>query len=267
MKKRPYLKLFLIAFIAAVATGVLFFEPASSTSESPIYSYRVVNEFDHDPGAYTQGLIFRDGQLWESTGLHGQSSVRRVDLQSGAVTQRVDIDDALFGEGITMLDGKIYQLTWKAEKGFIYGQERLEPLGEFTYEREGWGITENGRNLILSDGTSVLRWLDPDDFSTVRTIDVMDGRRPVSALNELEYVDGEIWANVYKTDRIVRINPKSGRVVGWIDLSGLLPTTTENAGAEVLNGIAYDADTKRIFVTGKRWPKLYEIEVVAPAHE
>ena len=263
MKKHPYLKLAILASIAAFLTGVFYYDPADGDAAFQRYSYRVVAEYPHDTEAYTQGLLISDGQLWESTGREGQSSVRRVDLATGAVTQRVDLPQQYFGEGIAILDGKIYQLTWKARKGFIYSADTLEQIGEFSYQRQGWGMTTDGHNLIMSDGTSLLRWLSPEDFDVIREIDVVGPRGPVSNLNELEYINGWIWANVWRSDTIVRIDPHTGRVVGEIDLAGILPPS-EAGGAEVLNGIAYDAENDRIFVTGKLWPKLYEIEVTSP---
>ena len=231
-------------------------------SAVPLYTYRIVNSYPHDPQAFTQGLAFVDGQLYEGTGLNGQSSLRRVDLATGEVLQRYHLDPAFFGEGITIIGERILQLTWQSNVGFVYDRESFEPLRQWTYSSEGWGLTHDGRQLIMSDGTATLRFLDPETFGEISRVDVFDNNGPVVRLNELEYVDGEIWANVWQTDRIARIDPQSGRVVGWIDLSGLLSPEDKRQPVDVLNGIAYDSANKRLLVTGKLWPKLFEIEVL-----
>lgn len=235
--------------------------PADGKDAVPVYGYRVVNAYRHDQEAFTQGLSFADGWLYEGTGLHGHSTLRQVELQTGDVRKLVKLPERYFGEGITVSSDRIIQLTWQAGTGFVYDRESFARLEEFRYETEGWGITEDGENLIMSDGSAVLRFLDPETFRETRRLEVKGPDGPVNRLNELEYVRDEIYANVWQTERIARIDPASGRVTGWIDLGGLL-RREEAAGADVLNGIAYDRNGKRLFVTGKLWPWLFEIEIV-----
>lgn len=226
------------------------------------YTYRVMNVYPHDHGAFTQGLVYEDGFLYEGTGLYGRSSLREVVLETGEVTRIQPLESRYFGEGITIFGNRIIQLTWVARTGFVYNRETFERLRSFTYSSEGWGITHDGRRLIVSDGTPTLYFRDPDTFEEVGRVEVRDNMGPVTRLNELEYIEGEIYANVWESDLIARIDPESGRVVGWIDLAGLM-SGRERLGADAaLNGIAYDGYRKRLFVTGKRWPKLFEIEVV-----
>ncbi|HEV7889885.1 MAG TPA: glutaminyl-peptide cyclotransferase [Pyrinomonadaceae bacterium] len=227
----------------------------------PVYGYEVVNTYPHDPDAFTQGLIFHEGALVESTGLEKHSTLRRVELQTGKVLQKVDVPPLYFAEGMTLFGGKIYQLTWKAEKGFIYDPQTFQKTGEFTYTGEGWGLTHDADSLILSDGTDQIRFIDPNTNAVRRTISVRDGDRRVSQLNELEYVRGEIYANLWHYNRVARIDPNDGRVKGWIDLSGLLKPGEASEEEAVLNGIAYDETGDRLFVTGKLWPKLFEIKL------
>jgi glutamine cyclotransferase len=224
------------------------------------YTYRVVASWPHDSSAFTQGLIYRDGQIFESTGLYGDSSLREVDPETGAVLRLVDVPRQYFAEGLTELGGKLYQLTWQNGVGFVYDAETFAKTGEFRYTGEGWGITHDGESLVMSDGTSTIRFLDPTTFEVERTIDVTWRGAPVARLNELEYIHGLIYANVWLTDTIVAIDPATGRVVRWIDMSGLLQPYDPHA--DVLNGIAYDAENDRILVTGKLWPRLYEVEFV-----
>jgi len=226
------------------------------------YTYRALASYPHDPQAFTQGLVYLDGFLYEGTGLYGQSSLRVVELETGKVLQLQLLPDRFFGEGIAIVGQRIYQLTWKAKTGLIYDLETLEPTGEFRYSTEGWGLAQDGTYLIMSDGTATLHYLDPADLSEVRQVTVRDAGQPVMRLNELEVIRGEIWANVWQTNRIARIDPQDGTVVGWIDLSGLLSPSDIAAPVDVLNGIAYDDAGDRIFVTGKLWPKLFQIEVV-----
>lgn len=230
-------------------------------SREPIYTYRVVNSWPHDRAAFTQGLVFYEGALYESTGLNGASSLRQVDLKTGEVLKKVDVPQQYFAEGMTIFQGKIFQLTWLHHKGFIYDLNTFERQGEFHYDGEGWGLTHDDQFLIMSDGTNQIRFLDPVDFKTKRVISVYHKKRPLMWLNELEYIKGEIYANVWQTDRLVRINPNSGKILGWIDLSGLLTAEGQGGQENVLNGIAYDEAGDRLFVTGKRWPKLFEIQL------
>ena len=225
------------------------------------FGYEIVHVWPHDPDAYTQGLVFHDGKLLESTGQVGRSSLRRVEMETGKVLQKVDVPAPYFAEGITLLKGKIYQLTWQHQLGFIYDAWTFEKIGEFNYQGEGWGLTNDGQSLILSDGTNRIRFLDPDNFQVRKTIAVFDGSTPVEEVNELEYVQGEIYANIWHADRIARIDPQTGRVVGWIDLTGLLSRVDVHDEEAVLNGLAYDETNGRLFVTGKLWPKLFEIRV------
>lgn len=234
----------------------------NNTPESvATYGYEVVHVFPHDPGAYTQGLLVHDGKLLESTGQVGHSSLRRVELESGKVLQKVDVPPPSFAEGITLLKGKIYQLTWQDHAGFIYDAATFAKLGEFKYAGEGWGLANDGQSLILSDGTNRIRFLDPDNFEVRKAIAVFDGKTPVNELNELEFIKGEIYANIWHADRIARIDPQTGKVVGWIDLAGLLAPGEVQDEEAVLNGIAFDEASGRIFVTGKLWPKLFEIRL------
>jgi glutaminyl-peptide cyclotransferase len=225
------------------------------------YTYEVVNTFPHDPNAFTQGLEFHDGKMLESTGEEGHSSLRRVVIETGQVDQKVDVPPPYFAEGITLLNGKIYQLTWQHQIGFIYDASTFEKKGEFKYEGEGWGLTNDGRSLIMSDGTNRLKFLDPDNFSVKRVIVVKAGNVPIDSLNELEYVQGQIYANIWHDNRIAIIDPETGRVTGGVDLSGLLRPGEVTDEEAVLNGIAYDPSSQRLFVTGKLWPKLFEIRL------
>lgn len=227
----------------------------------PVYGYEVVHTWQHDPNAFTQGLVFSAGNLIESTGQVGQSSLRRVELETGTVLQKVDVPRPYFAEGATLLKGKIYQLTWQHHLGFIYDALSFDKIGQFNYEGEGWGLTNDGQSLILSDGSNHIRFLDPESFQVRQTITVLDGRAPVNELNELEFIQGEIYANIWHADRVARIDPQTGRVVGWIDLRGLLAPGDVQDEEAVLNGIAYDESTRRIFVTGKLWPKIFEIRL------
>ncbi len=229
---------------------------------APAEGYRVVHTYPHDSSAFTQGLVMVDGMLYEGTGLNGRSSVRAVDLATGRVIQSAKVPDEYFGEGLTDWGSNLIELTWKAHRGFVYGRFSLRVVRTFAYKGEGWGLTHDRQHLIMSDGTTVLRFLDPVTFKVVRTLAVSDGGRPVKELNELEYVHGEIYANVWQTDQIARISPVTGKVIAWIDLSGLLTADERTDGNAVLNGIAYDQKNDRLFVTGKLWPKLFEIKVV-----
>ncbi len=227
----------------------------------PVYGFEVVNTFTHDPQAFTQGLIFHDGSLIESTGQNGKSSLRRVELKTGKVLQKVDVPGLYFAEGMTLFNGRIYQLTWQNHKGFIYDPSTFAKQGEFRYDGDGWGLTHDAESLILSDGTYQIRFLDPDTTAVKRTISIYDQGQPLREINELEYVKGEIYANIWHEDRIARIDPQTGRILGWVDLTGLLPAGSVTNEEAVLNGIAYDEVGDRLFVTGKLWPKLFEIRL------
>ena len=235
-------------------------------SEIPTYSYRVVHSFPHDPDAYTQGLLYDNGFLYESTGQYGQSSLRKVELETGTVVQLHQLDDHFFAEGLALFGNRLLQLTWRANKGFAYRLDSFEPLAEFAYPTEGWGLTYDGELLVMSDGSATLYFRDPFTFAEVGRIAVVAQSRPVSQLNELEWIAGEVFANIWQTDTIARIDPATGQVAGWIDLTGLLSNEDRRgSNAEVLNGIAYDSEGERLFVTGKRWPKLYQIELISPS--
>jgi glutaminyl-peptide cyclotransferase len=240
----------------------------SAPARVPIYSYEIVNVFPHDAAAFTQGLVFHQGVLYESTGLNGQSSLRKVELETGLVLKKLDIPAQYFAEGLALFNGRLLQLTWQNQVGFVYDQESFQQLSTFNYTGEGWGLAHDGHSLILSDGSSQIRFLDPNSFQVQRTINVTDHGRPVIRLNELEYVNGEIFANIWFNDCVARINPQSGVVTGWIELNGLLtPQDTNGGRTDVLNGIAYDAAANRLFVTGKLWPKLFEIRLKAGRSE
>lgn len=229
---------------------------------TPVWKVKVVATYPHDPGAYTQGLIVKNGQMYEGTGRLGESSLRQVEIATGAVVKSVPLDAKYFGEGITILGDKVYQLTWQNNLCFTYDLATLQYKESFRYPYEGWGLTDNGSELILSDGSSDLRFLEPRSFKELRRVAVKAGNERIKNLNELEYIDGEIWANIWYEDRIARISPTDGKVLGWIDLSSLYPKNLRKDRDQVLNGIAQDPKTKKIYVTGKNWPKLFEIEIV-----
>ena len=257
-------RLLLIPALAVLATACQACGMGANPDGATRYAFTVVNEFPHDTSAFTQGLLYHDGHLYESTGVRGQSSLRKVALETGAVLQRRDLDAQFFGEGLTLFNGKLYQLTWTSRRGFIYDLESFDLLGEFSYETEGWGLTNDGERLIMSDGSHFLRFLDPESFEVLGQVPVFDGIQPISRLNELAYIDGQVFANVFRTDEIVIIDPATGALTGRIDLSALwerLPNSTRQNSEHVLNGIAHDDANGRLFVTGKRWPKLFEIEL------
>lgn len=224
------------------------------------YGYEVVHVYPHDREAFTQGLIYKDGVLFESTGLNGRSSLRRVRIETGEVLQRQAVPDAYFAEGLADWGSKLIQLTWQSQVGFVYDAKTFKKLSTFSYTGEGWGLARDAQRLVMSDGSATLRWLDPVSLKETARLTVTDRGLPVTELNELEVIKGEIYANVWGTDLIAIIDPGSGRVTGWIDLTGLLPPR-DRAGVDVLNGIAYDAAGDRLFVTGKLWPKLFEIRL------
>lgn len=235
---------------------------AAGFCATPQYRARVVHVFPHDRHAFTQGLEYRGGYLYESTGLYGQSTLRQEDLETGKVIREIHLPARYFGEGITVLNGRIDQLTWKAHTGFVYTESGFRLLRSFSYPGEGWGLTNNDKVIFMSDGTPQIRCLDPRTLREIRRITVHDGTRKIRMLNELEWVRGEIFANVWLTNRIARISPADGRVLGWIDASGLLTPADETEPVDALNGIAYDAKGNRLFLTGKLWPKLFQVELM-----
>jgi len=260
------------ALILALAGAALFAEGCGSGSARPTaqaqattpeYGYVLVHTYPHDREAFTEGLFFLDGYLYESTGLEGQSDVRKVDLGTGKVLQVHALSPSLFGEGIVNWKDRLVQLTYQSQIGFVYDLATFKPLSTFRYQGEGWGLTQDGTHILMSDGTPDIRFIDPETLKETGRITVTDRGQPVRNVNELEWVKGEILANIWQTNEIARIDPKTGRVTGWIDLSGLLgPGDRSSDPDAVLNGIAYDARTDRLFVTGKRWPKLFEIRLV-----
>jgi glutaminyl-peptide cyclotransferase len=255
-----------LAMILALL-GASVASTATAAADLPVYGYTVAHVWPHDTDAYTEGLFYLDGYLYEGTGNVGQSSVRKVDLRSGKVLQQTATPGAgLFGEGIVAWKNRLIELTWRGQRGFVFDLATLQPLTEFNYSGEGWGLTSDGKHLLMSDGTPTLRLLDPETLQQVGHIDVTANGKPLANLNELEWVHGQIYANVWLTQRIARIDPASGKVVGWIDLTGLSPhpEDTPDPANDVLNGIAYDAAHDRLFVTGKRWPHVYEIRLTEP---
>jgi glutaminyl-peptide cyclotransferase len=246
--------------IALVSARVAGFAPRQApAAKLPVNGYTVVRSYPHDPGAFTQGLEFVDGVLYEGTGLNGRSSIRRVNLETGNVLKQHNIDANYFGEGITVFGTELFELTWQSGVALVYDRNSFAPKKSFRYSGEGWGLTHDGTNLIMSDGTEYLRFLDPATFAERRRVRVTGVGQPLKNLNELEYVKGEIFANVWMTDFIARIDPATGRINSYIDLRGLMPAN--DSSRDVLNGIAYDAATDRLFVTGKLWPRLFEIKI------
>ncbi|MDP1992855.1 MAG: glutaminyl-peptide cyclotransferase [Syntrophales bacterium] len=254
----------------AVLPAVLWAQSAGGDGLKPgrtsLSPYRVIRSYPHDRLAFTQGLVYEGGFFYEGTGLHGRSSLRKVDPVSGRILKEISLEPSHFGEGITVFGDRIVQLTWLSHLGFVYDKASFRLLKTFAYPQEGWGVTHDGERLIMSDGTSILHFLDPNDFRKVATVGVHDEKGPVTGLNELEYVQGVIYANVWPTDRIAVIHPRTGRVEAWMDLKGLLDKR-DSQGVDVLNGIAYDARGDRLFVTGKLWPKVFEIQSAFRPHQ
>ena len=230
-------------------------------AEVPMYSFQVVHAWPHDRRAFTQGLVFLDGELLESTGMNGESSLRRVELETGRILQQVQLPYSIFAEGLAVFGRKLFQLTWQNEKCLVYDAQSFQQKAVFGYSGEGWGLTTDGQSLVMSDGSERLRFIDPDSFAVQKTITVTAAGRPLPRLNELEYIKGELFANIWQTDFVARINPTNGNVLGFINFTGLLPPPDRDASTDVLNGIAYDSARDRIFVTGKRWPKLFEVRL------
>jgi len=235
--------------------------PPTGDGRARQVSYETVNSYPHDPTSFTQGLLWRDGGFYESTGMYGHSKLRRLEFPSGKVLKEVSLTDDLFGEGLALVDTRLVQLTWTTHRGFTYDIQSFKKLEEFHYDTEGWGLTYDGANLILSDGSSDLFYLDPHSFKVIKKLPVTMNGRPITELNELEFIDGEIWSNVWQTDLILRVDPATGRVASFLNMKDLLAPSDRTGTEDVLNGIAYDADKKRIFVTGKRWPRIFEIRI------
>jgi glutamine cyclotransferase len=233
----------------------------ADTAGAKLIPHEVVASYPHDPQAFLQGLVWHDGGFYESTGQHGQSSLRRVEFPSGKVVKKHDLSREYFGEGLALVGDNLVQLTWETKKGFVYDRETFGLVKEFTYDTEGWGLTFDGKNLILSDGTSELTFMDPGTFKPTRKLRVTFNGRPLDQLNELEFIEGEIWANVWHEDVILRIDPATGHVSSYLNLKDIRPRETLGDSEAVLNGIAYDAAGKRIFVSGKRWPRIFEIRM------
>jgi len=256
-----------VLFLLTACHPLLVGETSHQASANPPHEYTFViaQVFPHDTSAYTQGLAYRDGFLYEGTGLNGRSSLRKVCLETGEVIQHIDLGSEFFGEGITLVKDKVLQLTWKSEMGFVYDLNNLHLLRRFSYQGEGWGLATSGREIFMSDGTSEIRVLDAETLQERRRFRVHDGSTPVERLNELEFVEGQIFANVWHSSRVARISPQTGDVVGWIDLTGLLSPVYRLESEAVLNGIAYDPIRKRLFVTGKLWPSVFEIRL-SPKH-
>jgi len=261
----------LLAMVAACSTDHPSGSRDTSTSTpaggAAVARFKTVRSLPHDPGAFTQGLDFHEGVLYEGTGVEGKSTLREVTLETGAVVRKIDLPANVFGEGITVLGDRIYQVTWTSQKGYVYDRQTLRRIREFEYAGQGWGLTNDGASLIMSDGSALLKFIDPSTFAVLRTVTVKDGGRDVRNLNELEMVNGEIYANVWESSRVARINPTTGTVLGWIDLAGVFSDSDRRRylkpgqQVDVLNGIAFDELTGRLYVTGKWWPRMYEIAV------
>jgi glutamine cyclotransferase len=234
---------------------------SSASAPAKLDTYEIVNSYPHDPQAFLQGLVWYDNGFYEGTGLEGHSTLRRVEFPSGKVVKTISLAPDLFGEGVALAGDRLVQLTWKAHRGFVYDRESFKLLREFRYDTEGWGITYDGKNLLMSDGSNTLTYLDPETFQPVRRLNVTWNGRPQDQLNELEYIEGEIWANVWQEDYILRIDPETGRVKSYLDMKNLFPPQLRTGSEDVLNGIAYDPQSKRIFVSGKLWPRLFEIRL------
>ena len=275
MRTKSLLRLLIPVLLVSLAVFIVYYSyldltrspiqtvaPSSTVYTIPVYTYRMVASYPHDRMAFTQGLVVEDTVLYEGTGLYGRSTLRRVELETGGILMVRALPANIFGEGITIHRDRIVQLTWQSNVGFVYSKDNFVLLQEFHYPTEGGGITHDGNRLIMSDGTSTLRFLNPETFEEIGEVEVLDDQGPVMNLNELEYVRGEIYANVWRTSRIARIDPQTGKVIGWIELKGILGSEDQSELISDLNGIAYDAKNDRLFVTGKLWPKLFEIKLI-----
>ncbi len=266
MHIRATIVVFALISCLSVIAGLSWLYPLE-TVVAPIVpeqiEYRIVAEYPHDVRAFTQGLVFEEGRFYEGTGMWGESDIRMVDVESGVVLSEQPLGAELFGEGITIVGDRLIQLTWQAGRGFVYDKSNFELLADFQYSGEGWGLTFDGTHLIMSDGTAELRFLSPTDFSEVRRVTVLQAGEPLANLNELEFIDGSVFANVWKTDEIVRISPQTGIVTGILDLSGILDESEKSEVTDVLNGIAYDAASDIVYVTGKYWPKVFVLRLDA----
>ena len=250
-----------LLLLVSSVVGIRAFGQFKKPTKGEVWGFKVVASYPHDPTAFTQGLVFTDGRLLEGTGKKGDSSLRLVELETGKTAKLASLNSHYFGEGITVLGKRVYQLTWQNRIGLVYDLDTFNVEKTFQYTGEGWGLANDGKRLLMSDGTAMIRFLDPNTFEVVKRITAHGAEGKISKLNELEYVNDEIWANIWYEDRIVRLSPENGELLGWIDLSGLYPRSKRTSNEDVLNGIAYDAESKRLFVTGKNWPKLYEITV------
>lgn len=257
-KKKPYRWVWFLLLLSPLAV-LPFLSPGGDVPE---YGFEIIGKWPHDPSAYTQGLAYDNGYFYEGTGLYGQSTLRKVDPASGTILKKIDLASRYFGEGVALVGGTLVQLTWKEEKVFVYNSDTFELLREYRCDHEGWGLTYDGEHLVASDGSDRLYFHDKSDFRRIRELLVRDKGMPVKNLNELEFIKGEIWANIWRTNRIVRIDPVTGKVVGRIDLTGILSSEDRNGREDVLNGIAYDAAKDRIFVTGKKYSHIYQIKLV-----
>lgn len=259
---QKYLVAALAMVIMVVLAGILFAawntNETTNAGSADYFSYRILNTYPHDTAAFTEGLVFINGSLFESTGEFGASTLRRVDLQTGDVLQRYNLSGDYFGEGLTAVEGALIQLTWFSGVGFVYDENTFDLLRNFSISGEGWGLTYDGTNLVMSNGSSILTFISPQSYGIVGQVSVKDGDDPVTSINELEYIDGVIYANIWHSMKIAMINPQTGQITGWIDLTGIFETNDYDL---VLNGIAYDSQTGRLFVTGKHWPNLYEITI------
>jgi glutamine cyclotransferase len=251
----------LALLILSPVVFVLLNQKPSNPTSTPHYAYSVVNTYPHDRNAFTEGLVYENGFLYESTGLYGQSTLRRVQLETGNVLQSISLPNQYFGEGTTIFGNNIIQLTWQSHKGFVYDKNSFDMIREFSYPTEGWGITNDGNKLIMSDGSDTLYFLDPQSFNRTGQIKVQDAGAPVNMLNELEYINEEIYANIWMQQKIAIINPQTGQVTSWIDLTGITNYPNLHAG-DVLNGIAYDAQNDRLFITGKDWNLIFQIKII-----